>query len=87
MGTVEVLRDARNVPEAKCMACKRIMKMDITPFQQQGIDKPIKSQCPFCGKDLFCAMLILVDTDLQHLYKSIMAVVAVTGKENQHLLG
>ena len=84
---IEILRQERKVPEAKCMACKRIMKMDITPFQQYGIEKPIKSQCPFCGADLFCAMLILVDTDLKHLYNAIMAVVSITTKENQTLLG
>ena len=84
---IEVIREARNVPEAKCMACKRVMKMDITPFQQQGIDKPIASVCPYCGTKLFAAMLILVDTNLEHLYKAIQAVVVATNPENQHLMG
>ena len=85
--TIEVLSGARNVPKVRCMACKKTMEMDITPFQQQGIDKPIKSKCPFCGKDLFAALLILVDTRLDHLYKAIMAVVSITDPDNKILMG
>jgi len=69
------------------MACKNIMKMDITPFQTQGIDKPIRSKCPFCGVELYCALLILVDTNLEHLYKAIMAVVQAADIDNKHLMG
>jgi hypothetical protein len=85
--TIEVMGRAPNVPKVKCMACKKVMEMDIGPFQQQGIDKPIKSKCPFCGAELFAALLILVDTRLDHLYKAIMAVVSITDKENQTLMG
>jgi len=84
---IEIISDRPEVPKVKCPKCKRVMEMDIAPFKHQGITKPIRSNCPFCGKELFCALIILVDTDLQHLYKGIANIVSISNPETTHLMG
>ncbi len=84
---IEVISDRPEVPKVKCPQCKRLMEMDIGPFQHYGITKPIRSNCPFCGKELLCALLILVDTNLKHLYQNIATIVSITNPENTHLMG
>jgi hypothetical protein len=84
---IEVVSDRPEVPRVKCPGCKRLMEMDIAPFQHHGITKPLRSNCPFCGMELFCALLILVDTKLDHLYLNIASIVSIANPENLHLSG
>jgi hypothetical protein len=63
------------------------MEMDIRPFQNQGLHKPIRSCCPFCGVEIFCALLILADLDLHRLYTQIAGIVSMANPETTHLMG
>ena len=84
---IEIVSDRPEVPKVKCPKCKRLMEMDIKPFQHHGITKPIRSNCPFCGMELFCALIIMVNTNLEYLYKNIADVVSISNPENRHLMG
>jgi hypothetical protein len=71
MSEIEVKE--KTVPRVTCPHCKRVMAIDIMPFQQD-VTKVIESNCPFCYKKLFTAMTILTHKNLNGLMETLHAM-------------
>jgi hypothetical protein len=69
-------------PRSICPHCKKVMMVDLRPFQED-ITKIIESKCPFCLGKIYSGLLIVSNTDLHRLAQHILQIVQMTKNANQ----
>jgi predicted RNA-binding Zn-ribbon protein involved in translation (DUF1610 family) len=71
-----------NRPKVVCPHCRQIIIMDIKLFLDD-VSKVVESSCPKCGGKLYTALLIMTNSNLNHLRKMIEMCITVINPGNK----
>ena len=73
-------------PRVVCGHCKNEILIDIVPFSND-CSKIMQDRCPECKKELFVALLILSQIDLNRLLKTVELITTTLGNASKIIGG
>ena len=85
MGELIEMGGQKQQPRVICPYCKEVIAIDITPFAAD-VSKIMKDNCPKCRAEIFVGVLILCQTTLDSMLKSIQTIIEAVDPKNKLLL-
>lgn len=74
MPKYEVVDDRSRAPDLVCPYCKAPNRLTIDAFMPD-VTKVVRSNCPACGGEIYAAVLVMANTNLNALLSQIQAVI------------
>jgi hypothetical protein len=81
----EVIDSLSPHPSVKCPKCKNVMQISLEPWRQNA-GNFVRSNCPWCGREIFTCLIIVSNTSLDKLATQVGKLVSVANEDSRILV-
>ena len=82
---IQLGKDLDAAPPTRCPRCSKELHMMIDAWKPD-ITKIVRTNCPFCGVEMYAALMIVIDTSLQGVVGAVAAVANLFNPKNVTLV-